>query len=69
MVADSHSILARWRNHFSHVLNIYGVNGVRQTELHTTEPIVPGPHAFDVELANENLKVTNHQVLIKSQQN
>ena len=26
LVADSHSILARWRNHLSQLLNIHGVN-------------------------------------------
>ena len=41
MVADFHSILARRRNHFSQLLNIYGVNDVRQTEIHTTEPLLP----------------------------
>jgi hypothetical protein len=29
LVADSHSILATWRNHFSQLLNIHGVNDVR----------------------------------------
>jgi hypothetical protein len=29
LVADSHSILARWRNHFSQLLSIHGVNDVR----------------------------------------
>jgi hypothetical protein len=56
LVADSHSILARWRNHFSQLLNIHGVNDVRQTELHTTEPIVPEPRASEVEMAIEKLK-------------
>jgi len=28
--ADSHSILARWRNYFSQLLNVHGVNDVRQ---------------------------------------
>jgi hypothetical protein len=53
--ADSHSILARWRNHFSKLLNIHGVNDVRQAELHTAEP-VPEPSAFEFELAVEKLK-------------
>jgi len=44
LVAYSHSIVARRRNHFSQLLNIHGV---RQTELHTAEPLVPGPSAFD----------------------
>jgi hypothetical protein len=41
LVTDSHSILARLRNHFSQLLNVYGVNDVRQTKLHTAEKLVP----------------------------
>ena len=33
-----------------------GVNDVRHTEIHTAEPPVPEPRAFEVELAIENLK-------------
>jgi len=40
LVADSHSILARWRNHFSQLLNVHGVNDVGQTDIHTAEPLV-----------------------------
>jgi len=29
LVADSHCILARWRNHLSQLLNINGFNDVR----------------------------------------
>jgi len=29
LVTDIHSILARWRNHFSQLLNVHGVNDVR----------------------------------------
>ena len=54
MVADSHGILARCRNHFSLVLNINRVNDVRQTELYTAETVVAEPSVFEVELANEN---------------
>jgi hypothetical protein len=43
LVADSHSILARWRNDFFQLLNVHGVNDVRQTEIHTAEPLVPEP--------------------------
>ena len=42
------------RNHFCQLLNIHGVNDVRQTELHTAEPLVPVPNAL--ELAIEKLK-------------
>jgi hypothetical protein len=41
LVADSHSILARWRNHFLQLLNIHGVNDVRQTEVRKAETLVP----------------------------
>jgi hypothetical protein len=34
-VADSHSILVRWRNYFSKPLNGHGVNDVSQTDIHT----------------------------------
>ena len=57
LVADSHSILARWRYYFSQLLNVqHGVNYVRQAEIHTAEPLVPEPSAIEVELANEKLK-------------
>jgi len=41
LVTGSHSFLASWRNHFSQLLNVHGVNDVRQTEIHTAEPLVP----------------------------
>jgi len=56
MVADSLSILARWRKHFSQLLNIHGVNDVRQARLLTAEPLVPEPSAFEFLLAIEKLK-------------
>ena len=56
LVIDSHSIFARWRNHFSQLLNIHGVNDVMQTETHTAGPLVPEPSAFKVELALKKLK-------------
>jgi len=56
LVADSHRILARWRNYFSQLLNVHRVNDVRQTEIHTAEPLVPELSAFEAELVNEKLK-------------
>jgi hypothetical protein len=56
LVADCHSILARWRNHFSPLLNIHGVNDVRHTEIHTAELLVPETSAFEVELSIGELK-------------
>jgi len=56
LVRDCHSILARWRNHFSQLLNVHGVNDSRQTEIHTEESLVPEPSAFEVEVAIEKLR-------------
>ena len=56
LVTDCQCILARWRNHFSQLFTVHGVNDVRQTEIHTAEPLVPEPSAFEVEMAIEKLK-------------
>jgi len=56
LVADCHSILATWRNHFSQLLNIQGVNDVREIEIRTAVPLVPNPSAFEAEMAIETLK-------------
>jgi len=53
LVAESHSILARCKNYFPQILNVHGVNDVRQKEIHTAEPLVPEASAFEVELAIE----------------
>jgi hypothetical protein len=56
---------------FSQLLNVHGVNDARQTEIRTAEPLVPEPSASEAEMTIEEIKKkdTNHQVLIKSQQN
>jgi hypothetical protein len=46
LVTDSHSILARWRNHFCQLLNIHGVDYFRQAEIHAAQPLVPVPNAL-----------------------
>jgi len=51
MITDSHSIVARWRKHFSQLFNVSVVSDVRQKEIHTAEPLVPEPSAFEVEMA------------------
>jgi hypothetical protein len=57
-----------WLQASSQLLNVQGVNDVRQTEIHTAEPLVPKPSAFEVELGIGKLKkVTDHKVILKSQ--
>jgi hypothetical protein len=48
--------LTRWRYNFSQLLNVLGDNDVKQTEIHTAEPLVPEPSAFEFEMAIEKLK-------------
>jgi hypothetical protein len=69
LFADTHSILDRWRNHFSLLLNLHEVKDVRQIEIRTTEPLLPEPSAFEDELAFEKLKSHKssdiNQILVK----
>jgi hypothetical protein len=48
--------LNRWKNYFCQLLNVHGVNDVRQTEIHTAEPLVPEPSSSEVHVAIEKLK-------------
>jgi hypothetical protein len=56
---DSHSILTRWRNHFSQLLNVHEVNNVigrQKYILVVPQPLVLESSAFEVEMAIEKLK-------------
>jgi len=57
LVADSHNIVARWRNYFSQLFNVNGVQDLWQSEIHTAEPQVPEPSASELELAIDKLKI------------
>jgi hypothetical protein len=52
----SHSILNRWKKYFCQLLNVHGVNDVRQTEIHTSEQLAPEPSSFEVEIDIGKLK-------------
>jgi hypothetical protein len=41
---------------FSQLLNVHNVSDVRQIEVHTAEPLVPGPSCLEVETAIAKLK-------------
>jgi hypothetical protein len=56
LLVDSHNILNRWKNYFSQLLNVHNVSDARQIEVHTTEPLVPGPSRLEVEIAIAKLK-------------
>ena len=56
LVADSHSISAKWRSHFSQLFIVRVVSDIRQTAIQTTEPLVSEPSAFETEMTVEKLK-------------
>jgi len=56
LVRGSHIILASWRNQFSQLFIIHGIIEVRQTEIHTAEPLVHEPSVFEFEMTIEKLK-------------
>jgi hypothetical protein len=57
LLEDSHNILNRCKNHFSQLLNVRNVSDVRQIEVHTAEPSVPGPSRLEVEIPIAKLKI------------
>ena len=59
LVADCYSVVARGRKQFSQLLNVHGVNDIKHTDIHTAEPLVLEPSAFEVKLAIEKLKRYN----------
>jgi len=56
LFTDFQIILVRWRNHFSHLLNVYRVNDISQIDVHTAEPLVHDPSAYEFGLTIEKLK-------------
>jgi hypothetical protein len=56
LLADSNNTVNRWKSYFSQLLNVGNVSGVRQIEIHTAEPLVPGPSHLGVEIAIAKLK-------------
>jgi hypothetical protein len=54
LLADFHNILNRWKNYFCHILNVYGINDITQTEINASKSLLPAPSRFEVEFAIEN---------------
>jgi hypothetical protein len=54
--ADSHIVLNKWKNHICQLLNVHGVNEVRQDEIHSAKPLVPESSAFALDMAAEKLE-------------
>jgi hypothetical protein len=65
LLADFHNIFIRWKNYFSQLLNEHRVNDVKQMEIYSAEPLVPGPSPFRLKLLLQHLKSINWPILIK----
>ena len=55
-LADSSSILNRWKDYFSQLLNVHKDNDVGEIEIQTAEPLIPHPTLLEDEIAVEKLK-------------
>jgi hypothetical protein len=55
-LSDLQCVLNRWKNFFNQMLNVHGVDNVRQMAIHIAEPVVPEPSPVEVEIAIGKLK-------------
>jgi hypothetical protein len=51
LLSYSNNILNRWKNYFFSVTDVHNVSDIRQIEVHTAEPLVPGPNHIEVQIA------------------
>jgi hypothetical protein len=56
LLADSHSILKKWKGNFSQLVNVHRIINVRQIDIQTADPLITDPNTFEVEMAIGNLK-------------
>jgi hypothetical protein len=69
LLAHSHGILNWWKNHLCQLFNLHVVHVGRQTEIQTSEPLVPHSNVSEVKMTVEKEKINRTQVLIKFQGN
>ena len=53
LLSDSNSILNRWKNYFSQLLNVHKDNDVGEIQIQTAEPLIPEPTLLEVQIATE----------------
>jgi hypothetical protein len=62
---DSNNILNMWKSYFSQLLIIHNASDIRHIEIHTAEPIEPGPNHIEVNIAIAKWESINLQTVIK----
>jgi hypothetical protein len=55
LLADPQSVLKRCKNYFNQMLNVNGVDDVRQMDIYTAEPLVQEPSLFKLEIAIDQI--------------
>jgi hypothetical protein len=56
LLADTHSVLNRWKSFFNWVLNVHGAHDVRQMDIHKVEPLLLEPSLVKEKTAIGKLK-------------
>jgi hypothetical protein len=56
LLANFNNSVNRWKSYFSQLLNVHNVSDVGQIEIHTADPLGPGPSDLGVEIAIAKLK-------------
>ena len=56
MLADSNSILNRWKDYYSQLLNVQKNNDVEEIEIQTAEPLIPNPTLLEVGICNRKIE-------------
>ena len=59
LFTDFPIILARWRNYFPQLFNVHVVSDIRQTDIHTAEPLVTERSALEVDMDINKIKSHN----------
>jgi hypothetical protein len=69
LLADCYNILNSWKNYACQLFNVHDISDVRQTEMHTAEPVVPGPNSFKAEITIVKLQkcksLGNDQIVVE----
>jgi hypothetical protein len=56
LLAYSHNILNGWKDYFYQVWIVHSIRDIKQIHIHTSEPLVPYPSSFKVEITIAKLK-------------
>jgi hypothetical protein len=56
LFVGSHNTLMKWKNYYCQLLNVHGVNNVRQVVIRGVQPFVSEPSSFEVEITVGKLK-------------